>query len=231
MDTCGASSSPRGSDVRTLRDYTISFWMARRCLRTARRFPHAAGSHQRREEFRDSSKKRNEQSGLAQQRTRPSCPLTKRSQYERAIAVITASQPSGCQHTFSRNSLRSRESSQDWEHRARCRLSPAMSLASGLRPDSRRSRSNWRSSTSSRCADAAADEPKPRADAATTPAPRPWRTRPDGHGRAAAELRQRQGRRRKGASSDPPTAQRTGSRLIVPCAVQRFLVSARARET
>jgi hypothetical protein len=60
--------------------------------------------------------------------------------------------------------------------------------------------------------DAAAGEPERRAGVEGAPVPRPWRTRLADRGRATSEPQQRQGRRRKGASSDPPMpSQRTRS--------------------
>src|SRR6266508_3753378 len=49
-----------------------------------------------------------------------------------------------------------------------------------------------------------ADEPEPKAGGATTPAPRPWRTRLADGERAASERQQRQDKRKRGASSDLP---------------------------
>jgi hypothetical protein len=78
--------------------------------------------------------------------------------------------------------------------------------------------------------DAGADEPVPRAGAATTPTPRLWRTRLADPERAASEHQRRQGKRRRGASGDTPRLSDTASRLTVLAPFSVFWYS-RARET
>jgi hypothetical protein len=77
-------------------------------------------------------------------------------------------------------------------------------------------------------AGAAADEREPRAGAEGAPVRGPWRTRLVDRGRAASERQQRLGKRRKGASADPP---RPSGALTpdTPRADQPYLVPARAR--
>jgi hypothetical protein len=67
--------------------------------------------------------------------------------------------------------------------------------------------------------------------AAAAPVPYPWRTRPDGRGRAAAEPRRRQGRRKRGASSDPPRPGEGARGFPRPLRLLEVFWYSRARET